>query len=729
MIAGNAFTNIFGLAAPGELAAVPRIAAAAAEAGFAVVPVAPGGKAPLCTLTARQAKDADLAGRHACGVHHAITDRARALKVFTRMAKAHPGLNIGVVPGKSRMIIVDYDTAEQAAAFASDWARLTGDPSGYPPVTVSSPGMVDAAGTLVHSDGGHTWLAVPDGVGLPQEPGIWKAPGGYTVIWGSGQQVLVPPSARPEGAYRIVATPGRAPDWLLAKIGFEGQVHAERQRTRAERVASIDTDDPIERWQAATPWSDLLEPDGWVATGEGDGCGCPIWTAPGPHGSPKSATAHEPGCSRYDTDTGWGPLHVWTDDPPEPIRGIKTLTPLQYEAHMHHGGDMSVAMHALGLDSNVPAAAEWDVDLLSTPTEDDEPMPEGDAERWFRSALLSSADLDRVPLPRPVVEGYLYADTLARVIGKPGSGKSFVVLDMALAVATGRDWHGRAVQQGAAWYIAAEGVTGLRPRIRAWEAHHADGQRVPADQFRVRDGAVQAVDKTQWGGLILAAMRDRPTLIIVDTQSRSTVGVDENSATEMGTVVAHCEALRQRSGACVLLVHHTGVEGSHGRGSSVVFGALHTELAIDKHESNITVHTRKQKDAPEAESATLMLHPTPLELPTLDQHGQLTTVTAQSAVLLGTATGDPFEHDRAAPMMDPPIDRAVAIIGEVFPHRGCTKGEGWIAVYARDIGPKGKSMSKDVYLNAWDAAVSTGKLAMVYDEEGRSTGRFLAQIL
>jgi hypothetical protein len=739
MIAGDQFVNIFGLAAPGELEAVPRIAAAAAEAGFAVVPVAPAGKAPLCTLTPRQAKVADIAGRHACGLHHAITDRATALKVFSRMAKAMPGLNLGVVPGLSRMVIIDYDTPEQAQAFSTDWARLTGCPQGeYPPVTVRSPGMRDASGEMVHRDGGHTWLRVPAGVDLPLEPGIWKAPGGYTVIWGTGQQVLVPPSARPEGPYRIVAPPGECPGWLVSKIRFEGQAHDARARTRAERVAGIDLDDPIERWQAGTRWDDLLPADGWVATGEGDRCGCPIWTAPGPHGSAKSATAHEVGCSQFDTDTGWGPLHIWTDDPPEPLRGIKTVTPLQYEAHMRHGGDMGAAMRSLGLAStvNVPT---WDIDLLeassdpsagdvSTGSDDDTQIEHSDAEKWFRSRLLSSADLDGITLPVPLVADYLYADTLARVIGKPGSGKSFVCLDMALSVATGRDWHGKHTKQGAVWYVAAEGVSGLRPRIRAWEQHHLGGERVPIEAFAVRDGAVQAGDKAQWGGMILASVRDRPALIIVDTQARSTVGIDENSATDMGMVVAHCEALRHHSGACVLLVHHTGVDGSHGRGSSVVFGALHTELAVTKDEHTVRVHTRKQKDAPEGPEIAFSLQTEHLSLPTIVD-GQPTTVDVSTAILIGDA-GDAWDVDApASTMLATPAVRLTSLVHQHAPHFGITKAEARRLTLAQDIGPRGKAMGDSAFVTAWDECLRQGDLAQVFDDEGRRTGRFKAQIM
>jgi hypothetical protein len=49
--------------------------------------------------------------------------------------------------------------------------------------------------------------------------------------------------------------------------------------------------------------------------------------------------------------------------------------------------------------------------------------------------------------------------------GASGSLKSFVALDMSVAIALGRPWAGRDVKQGAAFYIAAEGASGLNKRV------------------------------------------------------------------------------------------------------------------------------------------------------------------------------------------------------------------------------------------------------------------------
>lgn len=192
------FLSLFGLD-PGQ--DIRKTAVAAVRDGYAVVPVAVGGKAPVCTLTTRelQATGTD----HDCGVHHAITDPEVANKVFTRLTKGGARINIGVVAGPSRLLVVDADTADEVQAFVSDWAEAEGDP-GYltHTPTVRSPGLMGDEGLWRHKDGGHFYFAVPDGVDLPWDVrGSMKADGGYDVRWGMSQ-TLVPPSVRPEGPYR-----------------------------------------------------------------------------------------------------------------------------------------------------------------------------------------------------------------------------------------------------------------------------------------------------------------------------------------------------------------------------------------------------------------------------------------------------------------------------------------------------------------------------------------------
>lgn len=242
------------------------------------------------------------------------------------------------------------------------------------------------------------------------------------------------------------------------------------------------------------------------------------------------------------------------------------------------------------------------------PPEDVEDAPPLDpattsSEEYFEAAvdrllgdLLDSDSLDKIKPLEPLVGDLLALNTLSRVIGPSGTFKSFVLLDMAGHVGTGMKWHGHYVRQGLVVYLVAEGEQGIRKRVRAWEQHH--GLRMDNVRFLARP--VQAASP-EWVVLIEAMRRISPVLIVIDTQARVTLGVEENSNTEMGKVVDRMDQLRSSTGACVALVHHTGHVGEHGRGASAVKGALQTELVVSRKGDRIpntvlTIKSGKQKD-------------------------------------------------------------------------------------------------------------------------------------
>jgi hypothetical protein len=220
----------------------------------------------------------------------------------------------------------------------------------------------------------------------------------------------------------------------------------------------------------------------------------------------------------------------------------------------------------------------------------------GDPADALLAELLDASSLDNMPTLEPLVGDLLHLDSLARVVGPSGHMKSFMVIDFAGHVGTGMQWHGHYVRQGTVVYLVAEGARGIRKRVRAWEKHH--GIKMTDVLFLPRP--VQAMSP-EWDTLIEAMRRLGPAMVVVDTQARVSVGVEENSAKELGLVVDRMEQLRAATGACVLVIHHTGHVGEHGRGSSSAKGALQSELHVSKKGDNarnivVTLKTGKQKD-------------------------------------------------------------------------------------------------------------------------------------
>lgn len=217
----------------------------------------------------------------------------------------------------------------------------------------------------------------------------------------------------------------------------------------------------------------------------------------------------------------------------------------------------------------------------------------------LRDRLLSLGDLANVPPVHPLVEGLLYADTLAQVSGPPGSYKSFLVLALACSVALGEDFEGHKVPAaGTVVYVAAEGASGLRARVLAWcELANVDPARLEGKLLflpqPIQLGSVVDV------GEAVEMVRDLgAALLVLDTRARCTLGLEENSATEQGKAVHSSELIQRAAGCTVLGVHHSSRAGSAGRGSNAWDGAVWTDLRLTGDELTAKLHCEKHKDVP-----------------------------------------------------------------------------------------------------------------------------------
>jgi len=215
--------------------------------------------------------------------------------------------------------------------------------------------------------------------------------------------------------------------------------------------------------------------------------------------------------------------------------------------------------------------------------------------------LIPADDFASQPAPISwLVKGWLQDQALIMVHGPSGGGKTFVVLDWCLRLASGaKDWMGCRVKPGPVVYLAGEGHHGLRGRVAAWKVHHG------ADRLSMwlsRDGC--DLDKAEGLRRVVDNVRAigvKPCLIVVDTLHRFLSG-DENSAQDARSMLDSCASLMGEFGCSVLLVHHTGVnEEAQGRarGSSAWRGALDIEISVvpAKDDRPIGIHQRKSKDA------------------------------------------------------------------------------------------------------------------------------------
>lgn len=218
-----------------------------------------------------------------------------------------------------------------------------------------------------------------------------------------------------------------------------------------------------------------------------------------------------------------------------------------------------------------------------------------------RSKLMKLADLENMAPTKPLIKGVLDLDSESWLIGQAGGFKSFVAVDWACHVAAGAEqWRGRKVAAGDVLYVVAEGARGFAKRVKAWTQHH---QMTP-DRLQILPMPVQAMGETyrvlsaDWMALVDVATELKPALIVLDTQARMTLGLEENSSKEMGLWVEAVRALRVASGGCVLVVHHTGRNGGDARGSSTIDAAQDMEWKVERkaHALQAILKCEKSKD-------------------------------------------------------------------------------------------------------------------------------------
>jgi phage/plasmid primase-like uncharacterized protein len=240
-------------------------------------------------------------------------------------------------------------------------------------------------------------------------------------------------------------------------------------------------------------------------------------------------------------------------------------------------------------DANDYVQAGHDLAALLTPQPDD----------W----LVSADSLCEQPAPIAwLIKRWLQERALMMLHGPSGVGKTFILMDMCLRMATGqKEWNDFKVKPGLVIYLAGEGHYGLRGRIAAWKHHHKAGK---INMWVSRHGCdLNTPQGYQKATDAIRALSGIPALIVVDTLHRFLAG-DENSAQDAKTMIDACDRMKHEFGCSVMLVHHTGVsdEAQHrARGSSAWRGALDIEISVTrgKEDAPIKIEPRKVKDGEE----------------------------------------------------------------------------------------------------------------------------------
>lgn len=203
-----------------------------------------------------------------------------------------------------------------------------------------------------------------------------------------------------------------------------------------------------------------------------------------------------------------------------------------------------------------------------------------------------------------LIQGILPVKGFGALFGPPGSFKSFIALDLAEAIATGRPWMGNQVErQGAVLYLCGEGFGGMGARIKACQIHNSTPKG--AQIYVIRHQLNLRSSAEDFNALMLAIVSlveqtgIEFELVVIDTLARSFGGGNENDSDAMGSWISSVGKIQEFLGCALLALHHNGKDASKGlRGHSSLLGAVDTQLEIvrfeDQRKGIITLS--KQKD-------------------------------------------------------------------------------------------------------------------------------------
>ena len=193
-----------------------------------------------------------------------------------------------------------------------------------------------------------------------------------------------------------------------------------------------------------------------------------------------------------------------------------------------------------------------------------------------------------------LIESIIPKKAFVALYAPPASYKSFISLDLAEAIATGRDWMGYKIpKKGAVLYICGEGHGGMGARVKACKIQNQspDGANlyIIRAQLNLRSSPEDFAELLNAINDLIAEIGEPLEIIILDTLMRmSGGGFNENSSEDMGAFITQAGKLQELFECALMVIHHSGKDVTKGlRGHSSLLGAVDTELEIQRQDSVI----------------------------------------------------------------------------------------------------------------------------------------------
>lgn len=224
-----------------------------------------------------------------------------------------------------------------------------------------------------------------------------------------------------------------------------------------------------------------------------------------------------------------------------------------------------------------------------------------------------------------LIDGFLDRQGVAMMPGASGSGKTFLVLESAMCIATGREFFGMKVKQGLVLYQAGEGKQGVTKRLDGWFIDRGlePDEKIPFQMLTRRvnlfvddkDTEQLIAEGKAWSEYYGIPVR----MVVIDTFNKAITGANENAGQDMTKVISRLERISVELDCAVVVPIHKSAEGRM-RGHTSLTGDVSnvinvTELQVNDRNGRVirTVQLDKNKDGEKGRPLRFVLRQVVLE--------------------------------------------------------------------------------------------------------------------
>jgi hypothetical protein len=233
--------------------------------------------------------------------------------------------------------------------------------------------------------------------------------------------------------------------------------------------------------------------------------------------------------------------------------------------------------------------------------------------------------------PEWLLHHVIEAKVVAVLAGPRASFKSFIALDWAMRIAAA----GNPVT-----LLSGEGG-GLGRRIKAWMQTFGGGQNLRSLPITALERPLN-LNREEEMALLVGAIDKTgapPSLVVIDTLSKFSAGMDENSNQEVAAYLAAVSRyIRERYDASVLLVAHSGHgDADRPRGASALMANPDSEFIVKRAaQPNTHVEVTRQRFKDTGELPNLAYEAEVIDLGAADRYGErLTSLVMRQSVAQG----------------------------------------------------------------------------------------------